>query len=73
MRVNRYEGRCIRCGKRVGAWEGVHTFGSGSEPYPWPEHKYMRNINIVEHRSCHEKWHGTSRHYLFDPYGERVK
>ena len=66
---NRYAGVCIRCGHRVEAWAGYHSFGNATKPYPWPQYRYMRNINIVEHKSCHERWAGTSRHYVFDPLG----
>lgn len=65
--TNKFKGKCIRCGKDVPAGEGVFYFGSGSSPWPWRAHRFMRGIGICEHLTCHEKYKGTGTHYMFQP------
>lgn len=66
---NRYPGTCIRCGDRVDAGAGVFTYGDAHNPYPWTQHRFQRNLPMVEHKDCHETWKDTSRHHLYDPEG----
>ncbi len=49
------------------AREGIFTWGNGTKPWPWPEHRYMKNIRLVEHFNCHETFKETGVHYLFQP------
>jgi hypothetical protein len=65
--LNKYPAKCFRCGEVVPAGGGDFFYGSGSDPYHWPQHQYRRNIPLVEHFKCAEKYKGTGVHYQFSP------
>ena len=63
--TNEYQSTCFRCGATVLAGTGVLTFGSGSQPYAWPQMRFLRNVPMVEHLHCHAHFKGTGQHYLW--------
>lgn len=63
---NRFPGTCYRCGERVEANEGLLDYKSHMGSV-WPALAGKRNIKLIEHDACHDKYRNTDTHYLYAP------
>lgn len=65
--TNKYKGKCDRCGKVVEAGAGSLTFVRPSK-VNWPHVKgSIRDVAILEHPDCREKYGDTDIHHIFNP------
>lgn len=65
--VNKFGGKCDRCGKRVAAGEGFLSFVDKNGPN-WNRPSGLDpDIALLEHAACKQKYAGTNIHHYHNP------
>lgn len=64
---NRYTATCYRCGGTVHPDQGVVSHLRLDQKQAWQAMAGLRNVLLIEHDACAERYAGTFIHHIYQP------